>query len=388
MTYGELSKRLQIFGSNISFFQWPIMSKDCIDHEINYPFQSHIGVVRRMKEMADAQDAADNVKEYEQKAVYDVLYAICFVINCECDCLRMLSDEERKLTDMFEDPYRNQRYRPSAQYRHTFPSRIARTFPSWLAYVDNPGLKEGFEFIFYAFTKARGLNTPYNDAALVPYFKNKIKILCRETSQTENPFMMEEPVAELPASLLIRQVRNLMESENQLKSKLKESDDDYRKAIRELGKVRHELNMMHISFGTPYREYIVDVQGSPFKHRVSVYEELGKIVRFVDLETIAREVIIDKLGVEPGAVTYQSDLVNDLGADSLDSVELIMELERLCGVCIPDEEVSDIRTFQDVITTLFKKVDVETEVLDIDMLEEVLGDSYQLISLPTAVSEH
>jgi len=51
-----------------------------------------------------------------------------------------------------------------------------------------------------------------------------------------------------------------------------------------------------------------------------------------------KEVIIDKLGVEGDKIAMESSFVDDLGADSLDTVELIMELEEEFGIEIPDED--------------------------------------------------
>ena len=57
-----------------------------------------------------------------------------------------------------------------------------------------------------------------------------------------------------------------------------------------------------------------------------------------------KEVIIDKLGVEESAITSEAHFVNDLGADSLDTVELIMEFEEEFGIEIPDEDAEYITT--------------------------------------------
>ena len=57
-----------------------------------------------------------------------------------------------------------------------------------------------------------------------------------------------------------------------------------------------------------------------------------------------KEVIIDKLGVEESAITEEAHFVNDLGADSLDTVELIMEFEEEFGIEIPDEDAENITT--------------------------------------------
>ncbi len=62
-----------------------------------------------------------------------------------------------------------------------------------------------------------------------------------------------------------------------------------------------------------------------------------------------KEVIVDQLGVDPEQVVLEASFVEDLGADSLDTVELIMAFEEEFGVEIPDEEAEKIKTVQDVV---------------------------------------
>tara|TARA_B100000941_G_scaffold127763_1_gene90260 strand:- start:62 stop:292 length:231 start_codon:yes stop_codon:yes gene_type:complete len=57
-----------------------------------------------------------------------------------------------------------------------------------------------------------------------------------------------------------------------------------------------------------------------------------------------KEVIIDKLGVDEDSIKSDAHFVNDLGADSLDTVELIMEFEEEFGIEIPDEDAENITT--------------------------------------------
>jgi|TARA_X000001036_G_scaffold93738_1_gene86362 acyl carrier protein len=57
-----------------------------------------------------------------------------------------------------------------------------------------------------------------------------------------------------------------------------------------------------------------------------------------------KEIIIDKLGVEEDSIKTEAHFVNDLGADSLDTVELIMEFEEEFGIEIPDEDAENITT--------------------------------------------
>lgn len=62
-----------------------------------------------------------------------------------------------------------------------------------------------------------------------------------------------------------------------------------------------------------------------------------------------KEIIIEQLGVEPDEVTMESSFIDDLGADSLDIVELIMALEEEFDMEIPDEEAEKISTVGDVV---------------------------------------
>lgn len=62
-----------------------------------------------------------------------------------------------------------------------------------------------------------------------------------------------------------------------------------------------------------------------------------------------KEIIVDKLGVEESEVTETANFTNDLGADSLDTVELLMEFEKEFGVKIPDEDAAGIATVADAI---------------------------------------
>ena len=62
-----------------------------------------------------------------------------------------------------------------------------------------------------------------------------------------------------------------------------------------------------------------------------------------------KAIIVDKLGVDEGQVTETAAFTTDLGADSLDTVDLIMEFEKEFGIKIPDEEAEKIQTVGDAI---------------------------------------
>ena len=67
-----------------------------------------------------------------------------------------------------------------------------------------------------------------------------------------------------------------------------------------------------------------------------------------------KEVVIDKLGVEDDKIVSKASFVDDLGADSLDTVELIMQLEEEFGIEIPDEDAEKITTVQAAVDYIDK----------------------------------
>ena len=79
----------------------------------------------------------------------------------------------------------------------------------------------------------------------------------------------------------------------------------------------------------------------------------NKINVFMEnLENKIKEIIIDKLGIEESEITDSASFTNDLGADSLDTVELIMEFEKEFNVSIPDEDAEKIATVGDAVSYL------------------------------------
>jgi acyl carrier protein len=65
-----------------------------------------------------------------------------------------------------------------------------------------------------------------------------------------------------------------------------------------------------------------------------------------------QRIIVEKLGVEPSEVTTEASFTNDLGADSLDTVELIMEFEKEFNVSIPDDQAENIQTVGQAVAYL------------------------------------
>lgn len=68
-----------------------------------------------------------------------------------------------------------------------------------------------------------------------------------------------------------------------------------------------------------------------------------------------KAIIVEKLGVEESQVVNEASFSNDLGADSLDTVEMIMDFEKEFGISIPEEEAENISTVGDAIAFIEKK---------------------------------
>jgi acyl carrier protein len=75
--------------------------------------------------------------------------------------------------------------------------------------------------------------------------------------------------------------------------------------------------------------------------------ESGGIIRMASVEERVKQIIVEQLGVDEGEVTPSASFVDDLGADSLDTVELVMAFEEAFGIEIPDEDAEKIITVKD-----------------------------------------
>ena len=72
------------------------------------------------------------------------------------------------------------------------------------------------------------------------------------------------------------------------------------------------------------------------------------------VEERVKQIIVEKLGVDEGEVTPTASFVDDLGADSLDTVELVMAFEEAFGIEIPDEDAEKIATVKDAVDYIQK----------------------------------
>ena len=75
-----------------------------------------------------------------------------------------------------------------------------------------------------------------------------------------------------------------------------------------------------------------------------------------NIEQRVKEIVVEQLGVNPDQVTREASFVDDLGADSLDSVELIMAVEEAIGLSIPEEEATTLTTVGAVVDYLAAKL--------------------------------
>lgn len=73
-----------------------------------------------------------------------------------------------------------------------------------------------------------------------------------------------------------------------------------------------------------------------------------------DIASRVKAIIVDKLGVDENEVTNEASFTNDLGADSLDTVELIMEFEKEFNIAIPDDQAEKISSVGDAIAYIEK----------------------------------
>ena len=75
-----------------------------------------------------------------------------------------------------------------------------------------------------------------------------------------------------------------------------------------------------------------------------------------DIEAKVKEIIVEQLGVDEGQIKSESSFIDDLGADSLDTVELVMAFEEKFDIEIPDEDAEKMRTVGDAIVYLNQKL--------------------------------
>lgn len=85
------------------------------------------------------------------------------------------------------------------------------------------------------------------------------------------------------------------------------------------------------------------------------------IVKTNDIEARVKKIVVEQLGVKEDEVTTEASFVDDLGADSLDTVELVMALEEEFETEIPDEDAEKIVTINDAVSYIVGRMEKETK---------------------------
>jgi acyl carrier protein len=89
-------------------------------------------------------------------------------------------------------------------------------------------------------------------------------------------------------------------------------------------------------------------QNSKLEQLSDSWHRTGQIMADKPIDQRVKDIIVEQLGVKPDQVTPEAKFIEDLGADSLDTVELIMALEEEFGVEVPDEQAEKLLTVGDV----------------------------------------
>jgi acyl carrier protein len=97
------------------------------------------------------------------------------------------------------------------------------------------------------------------------------------------------------------------------------------------------------------------IHAGSFRYAVQTGQRGESTVMAGSIEDRVKEIICEQLGVSADEVTPQASFIEDLGADSLDLVELVMALEEEYGMEISDEDAEKIRTVQDVLDYINKQ---------------------------------
>lgn len=84
-------------------------------------------------------------------------------------------------------------------------------------------------------------------------------------------------------------------------------------------------------------------------------------VKASEIKTRVMKIVVEQLGVKEGEVTEEASFVDDLGADSLDTVELVMALEEEFETEIPDEDAEKIVTITDAVNYIVNRMEKETK---------------------------
>jgi len=111
---------------------------------------------------------------------------------------------------------------------------------------------------------------------------------------------------------------------------------------------------MEFDFIRFIERYAVIKQQTPARNRDTRFQDLETRRNMAAVDEKVKQIIVEQLGVDEGEVTPSASFVDDLGADSLDTVELVMAFEEAFDIEIPDEDAEKIRTVSDAVDYIGK----------------------------------
>lgn len=111
----------------------------------------------------------------------------------------------------------------------------------------------------------------------------------------------------------------------------------------------------------PAGDVLFRFSGGSGEPRLPIWVPIWRTVKVASVEERVIEIVADQLGVGKDQITRDTSFVNDLGADSLDTVELVMELEEEFDINIPDDAAEKIQTVGQAIEHIEKAVDAKGE---------------------------
>ena len=361
MDYSTLIQRLK--NLYLPDFHWPVWSKGVLN--------PHHAAINYIVSVAKSRDGHDIVNDNEMNVVKDVVRAIYFVFASNSDFLHIHGKEP---LGIFLSNGRRENHEINQKYSSS-------SFPFWMRYIDGDEGQEIFWFLFVAYYECIERFPEYCDSSLYPFFNYLIDRLSNDNLSNEKPVDLESLAKNLhlPIASVRHQVMYFKDRAKTLENQLSESERNNNELREKLIDTSRKLCESEIRrFGIPDREYLVRINNG-LDYRLRVYDSIGKVLKLVDIESTLRDVISWDLDVPLESVTPEAYLREDLNADSLDTVEIIMKLEEIFGMNIKDEEFVNIRTFGDVVAVARANILCSVEIYDIEALDSLLGDSYEII---------
>lgn len=363
MNYSTLIQRLN--NLYLPDFYWPVWSKGALNP--NNFGRTHHAAINYIVSVAKSRDGHDIVNDNEMKVVKDILKVIYFVFASNSDFLHI-----HNKVPLHIDLRLNLRHEDEFMHKYN-----ASSFPYWMRYIDRDEEQEVFRFLYFAYYECIEHFPEYCDPSLQPFFIYLLERFSTDNLSSEQPVDLESLTKNL--NLPIASVRNQVKYfkdrvktlENQL-SKSERENDELREQLIETSNKLCESEILR--FGIPDREYLVRINNG-FDFRLRVFDSTGKVLKLLDIESTLRDVISESLGVPLDSLTSE----DCLDVDSLDAVEIIMKLERIAGIEVKDDEFSDFSTFGDVLAFAHAKIPCSVEIHDVEALDSLLGDSYEII---------